>query len=373
MTPPPALNLLVSYPYMKPDVIKGLKACGPALRFLLDCGAYTAWSSGNPVNLDEYCRFLENPPVPLWRYFALDVIGDGDATLRNYETMLKRGFNPLPIFTPGDPLAVMDRYYETSDVVGVGGLNALGSGHNYVRTVYGHAAGRKLHLLGYATVGHIKALRPYMCDASTWEAGARFAQLNLYMGNGRMAVLDKSDFVTRPPAAVVERIRGYGYDPAALAKAAGWAGGYSVARRLCGVNMTALSIDVERNLGTKLFLACNTGVALNILRRGMFRNTRGSHSGRMSETIFARDQGQGFGQWPDPTSRLMYHDVMPVLLSEVDSSRGVIDLGGANGLIREFVDSEVLTVDIDPTKGPDVVADARTWVPLAVPTGASGW
>jgi hypothetical protein len=86
--------------------------------------------------------------------------------------------------------------------------------------------------------------------------------------------------------------------------------------------------------------------------------------------VFAKDQGQDFGRWPDATSRLMYHHVMPVLLSEVNSSRGVIDLGGANGLLREFVDSEVLTVDIDPTKGPDIVADARTWEPARTPTAA---
>lgn len=270
----PALNVLVSYPYMTPPMVKELKACGPHLRFLLDCGAYTAWAGGKPIELDDYCRFLEHPPVPLWRYFALDVVGDAAATWANYETMLRRGFKPLPIFTPGEQLETLDRYYETSDVVGIGGLNALGHRkHNYVRTVYAHAAGRRLHLLGYTTLDQLKALRPYMCDASSWEAGARYATVNLYMGHGRTLMLHKGDFIGRPAKAVLDRIKHYGLDPYALAQTAGWRGGNSMARRVCGASMAALSIDVERELGTLLFIACAASEAVRVLREGYARLT----------------------------------------------------------------------------------------------------
>lgn len=272
MTLPP-LNILVSFPYMSPGVIEQLRQCGPNLRLLLDCGAYTAWTSGKPIDLDEYCRFLEAPPVPLWRYFALDVVGDPEATWRNYEVMLKRGFRPLPIMTPGESLETMDRYYETSDVVGLGGLNALKPSrkHNYVRTVMAHAAGRKVHLLGYTTLDHLKALRPYMCDASSWESGARYAMLNLYMGRGKVVMLKKRDFIKRPPEVVLNRIRELGMDPFALSRTSGWAGGYSTARRLCGAGMVRLSIDVEQQLGTRLFLACAARWGLVVVREAYER------------------------------------------------------------------------------------------------------
>jgi hypothetical protein len=240
---------------------------------LLDCGAYTAWTSGKPVDLDDYCRFLENPPVPLWRYFSLDVVGDPDQTWRNYQIMLQRGFKPLPIFTPGESLERMEAYYETSDVVGFGGLNAMKAGrkHNYVRTVMQHARGRKVHLLGYTTLEHLKALRPYMCDASSWESGARYAMLNLYLGRGRVVMLKKRDFVTRPSDAVMNRIRELGMDPMMLRHAAGWAGGYSTSRRLCGAGMVRLSLDVERELGTRLFLACAARWGMLVVREGYQR------------------------------------------------------------------------------------------------------
>lgn len=76
----------------------------------------------------------------------------------------------------------------------------------------------------------------------------------------------------------------------------------------------------------------------------------------------AVDGGEGFGLWPDATSRLMYHDAMPALLSGVARSGMTLDLGGGNGLSRQWFD-RVVTVDTDASKHPDVVADALTYTP----------
>jgi hypothetical protein len=76
-------------------------------------------------------------------------------------------------------------------------------------------------------------------------------------------------------------------------------------------------------------------------------------------TTFAIDQGEAFGRWPDPTSRLIYHDVMPALLNGIDTRGRVADYGGANGLLKAFVPGAV-SIDIDASKAPDVVADITT-------------
>lgn len=76
------------------------------------------------------------------------------------------------------------------------------------------------------------------------------------------------------------------------------------------------------------------------------------------------DGGTMFGTWPDRTSRLMYHDAMPALLNGINTSAPrVLDLGGANGLLREWFAGEVTTVDLEADHHPDVVADARKYVP----------
>lgn len=68
------------------------------------------------------------------------------------------------------------------------------------------------------------------------------------------------------------------------------------------------------------------------------------------------DQGTAFGTWPDAVSRLMYHDVMPFALNGVDTSGSVADLGGANGLLKQWIPHAV-TVDYDATKNPDICQD----------------
>lgn len=74
-------------------------------------------------------------------------------------------------------------------------------------------------------------------------------------------------------------------------------------------------------------------------------------------TRFPVDQGTQFGTWPDDTSRFMYHDVMPELLAGVNTTGSVCDLGGGNGLLRRWI-PQARTVDVDPSKEPDVVCEA---------------
>ncbi len=71
----------------------------------------------------------------------------------------------------------------------------------------------------------------------------------------------------------------------------------------------------------------------------------------------------GFGTWPDGTSDLMYRGAMGYILDGLGVGPVVVDLGGANGLSREFLGEghQVTTVDHDPTTGPDVTADLMTY------------
>lgn len=74
------------------------------------------------------------------------------------------------------------------------------------------------------------------------------------------------------------------------------------------------------------------------------------------------DAGTAFGTWDDETSRLIYRDAMPALLSGVDAGAKVLDLGGGNGLMRRWFD-DLTTVDSDAAKRPDVLADITTHRP----------
>lgn len=73
------------------------------------------------------------------------------------------------------------------------------------------------------------------------------------------------------------------------------------------------------------------------------------------------DQGVTFGLWPDQTSKLIYWDLMPVMLNGVDTSGRVGDLGGGNGIIKTWV-PQAVTIDVDETKQPDIVDNILTHV-----------
>jgi hypothetical protein len=249
------LNLLVAFPYLKADIIRLILANQQHIRFLLDSGAFTAWKAGKPIALDDYCRFIEGLPFKPWRYFTLDVIGDPAASLKNYELMLKRGFTPVPIFTRGEDPSVLEDYYKTSDVVGVGGLVGTQANKGFVNGIMRRIGKRKVHWLGFTDLNYVKIYKPYMCDSSSWEGGARYASVRLYLGRGRFATIKKADFLRKPSNEIVAALHRYGVEASTLGASASWHGGQSVSRALSAGSSIVMSLDVERNVGTKMFIA----------------------------------------------------------------------------------------------------------------------
>jgi hypothetical protein len=254
----PLANVLVSYPYMNRTMIEELKRWERSIRFVLDCGAFSAHHKGTTVNLDEYCAFVGNLPFRPWRYFALDVIGDPVRTMANYEAMIARGMHPIAIFTRGESREVMEHYYETADVIGTGGMTDAPGWQGFMNGMIRAAAGRRLHWLGFTNMNFLKHYRPYMCDSCAWLNGQRFAQIRLYMGHGQLTVVGRPTFARLKDEAVFARIRQYGLDPYALYQGHEWHGKDSTSQKVSAASAVALSLDIHRNLGTLLFNAVTT-------------------------------------------------------------------------------------------------------------------
>lgn len=249
----PRLNILVAYPYATPQVVEQLRQCGPDIRFLLDSGAFTAWKAGKSIELDDYCRFLDDLPVKPWRYFVLDVIGDPHGSLRNYETMLARGFNPVPIFTRGEDPSVLEDYYKTSDVVGIGGLVGTANNRGFVRGIMRHVGDRRVHWLGFTVTEFLKAYRPYMCDSSGWDQ-SRYGQIRFYLGKGNFCYVKRQNLKKMAPK-IKEIITSYGFSVESLYLASSWRGSGSPSEQINCASMVRACLDVEKNLGTKQFMA----------------------------------------------------------------------------------------------------------------------
>lgn len=261
------LNILFAYPYYLGEPAQEmLKSCGKELRFVLDSGAFTAWKSGNPIDLDDYCKFLETCKPEPWRYFSLDVIGNPSETIKNYEIMLKRGFNPIPVFTRGECPSVLETFYKTSEVVAIGGLVGTPRNRGFIKGIMKYVKKRWVHWLGFTNLNFIKFYKPYMCDSSAWTTGHRYGTVGVYMGKGEIKRIAKADFKAKPDQRLLDRISQMGVDPYRLAKTESWHGGKSVAKTLGARSGVALSVDVERKTSTKFFLVCGDKNDVDLLK-----------------------------------------------------------------------------------------------------------
>jgi len=79
----------------------------------------------------------------------------------------------------------------------------------------------------------------------------------------------------------------------------------------------------------------------------------------MQKKIYNEDAGIDFGRWADVTSKLMYFDSVQAILSKVNTLGTVADYGGANGILKNFIPN-IITIDIDSTKKPDIIDNIIT-------------
>lgn len=255
------LNLLVAYPYAKKGVLDLLsrfdKEHPNTLRFFLDSGAFTAFNAGKVITLDEYCRFLESLPFKPWRYFMLDVIMNEEKTMANYEKMLERGFNPVPVYTYGQDPKAIEYYYSKSDYVALGGLVGVPKNVmlNEVKKFQKMVDGRKSHLLGFTQIKGIKFFKPYSCDSSTWSNGSRYGEAHLYCGNGEFLKLKRKHFITKPSDKIIKAIRSLGFNMEELKIKTAWQGSYNKISELTLASWVKMSLECEKHIKTKLFLA----------------------------------------------------------------------------------------------------------------------
>ncbi len=106
-------------------------------RFFLDSGAYSAWSKGAIIDIDEYCAFIKANIEHIEVYASLDAI-PGEAgriateteraeaaekSWANYLYMVGEGLDPLPVYHYGEDPRYLKRMLDYGcNYIGIGGL-----------------------------------------------------------------------------------------------------------------------------------------------------------------------------------------------------------------------------------------------------------
>lgn len=249
------LNILTAYPYLKDEAIEILIRNKSKINFLLDSGAFTAWKAGNKINLNEYIGFIKSLKIKPWGYFNLDVIGDGHASYVNYKKMLDADLRPIPIFTRGEDIKMVDAYYETSDVLAIGGLVGTRGNKGYVKSLMKIINGRKVHWLGFTDKEFIKYFKPYSCDSSSVTMAGRYGQFELFdRVRGLWFKCNKKDFASKPNQQICTLLESYNILPKELSSRDKWHG-VSLSEQISFQSHIRASIEYKKRLNVSYFIA----------------------------------------------------------------------------------------------------------------------
>ena len=142
--------------------------------WVMDSGAFSAWSSGTEIDLDDYideCKRLldgDNPPSEI---FALDVIGEWRPSVSNCEKMWKEGIEAIPTFHYGSPWDVLHRLVDNYPKVAIGGIAKMHGEKRYrfIDQVFARAWPKKLHGFGIGEEKGTLRLPWHSVDSSVWE------------------------------------------------------------------------------------------------------------------------------------------------------------------------------------------------------------
>lgn len=160
-------------------------------RFFLDSGAYSAWSRGTVIDIDEYCEFIRANIELIDVYASLDVIPGApgrqattterdeaaEASWKNYIYMVEQGLDPLPVYHYGEHPRFLERMLEAKILyIGIGGLVGVPSTPRrvWLDRVFDRITDAdgmpivKTHGFGMTAVPLIFRYPWYSIDSTTW-------------------------------------------------------------------------------------------------------------------------------------------------------------------------------------------------------------
>ena len=181
--------LLVSYVYLDGFLKHREKYC--FRDWVLDSGAFSAHNSGTTISLQAYIdtakRLLETDGK-LTEVFALDVIGNAKASLRNCEEMWRQGIEAIPTYHRGSPEADLKHIAKDYPKIALGGVAMLrgDAKMNWAKQCFARVWPKKIHGFGFGAESQVLGLPWHSVDATNWEIGpCAFGQWKKF---GKMSV-----------------------------------------------------------------------------------------------------------------------------------------------------------------------------------------
>lgn len=190
----PLLSLLESFFFLRDskdfEFMKKLTK-EDKLDLFLDSGAFSAYSKGVEIDIDEYAEFIRENQHILTAYANLDVIGDPVATWKNQRYLENLGLNPVPTFHYGENVKWLKKYIKRGyDHIALGGMVPIGTSAlrkwldkiwlKYLLDAKGNPT-IKIHGFGMTVFSLMFRYPWYSIDSTTWVLQAAMGQLYIPM------------------------------------------------------------------------------------------------------------------------------------------------------------------------------------------------
>lgn len=177
-------SLLVSYVFLR-RFLKVRKILKFGYRhWTMDSGAYSTWSRGAVINLDEYiddCIKLKESDSKLLEIFSLDVLGGrrtgisyehaARKTLENTQKMWKMGIEAIPVYHLGEPIEFLVELARQFPKIALGGFTVLSNKKKikWANQCFSKIWPKKIHAFGVSSEAVLTKLPFHSADASTWS------------------------------------------------------------------------------------------------------------------------------------------------------------------------------------------------------------
>lgn len=166
-------------------------------RFFLDSGAFSAFSLGEQIDINEYAAFIKANKSRITLASNLDVIGSWEGTKQNQIALEGMGCDVLPVFHRGEPWEILEEYVKQYQYIALGGLVPVarfrGKMETFLNKAFSIIKTRSfVHGFGVNAVWAWKRYPFYSVDATSWLMGPRMRTVYTWR-NGQMESVRKSE------------------------------------------------------------------------------------------------------------------------------------------------------------------------------------
>lgn len=191
--------LLLSFFYWKNfDLGEFIKEIGYTPKILFDSGAYSSYTSGKEVELQQYVSCIKKNNKYIWRYISLDKLGDDKKSFDAFMEMKEMGLNPVPVFHYMGDESYLRKYIESGETfIALGGTVPIKSKNKvaeWVRMLSWMYPEVRFHLLGSGSRKILDHCDIQSADASTWIMGAVMGKPKMIPGNDEESKKKRASF-----------------------------------------------------------------------------------------------------------------------------------------------------------------------------------